>query len=160
MKVEQVMSKNVATCFPEDTVQDAATLMKAYGTGCLIVLEGGEMFQVLGVITDRDVCLALGRTDRRPSDLEVRSVMSSPAHCCRPDDALWEILAMAETYRVRRFPVIDSGGQILGVVSLDDAARQAARHSTGVPALGARDVCRAIAMCSEGRGAGSPRLEG
>jgi CBS domain-containing protein len=151
LKVEQVMSKNAATCFPDDTVQDAAALMSAYDTGCLVVLEGREMLHVVGMITDRDVCLALGRTDARPSEVDVRSAMSSPAHCCRPEDALWEILAMAETYRVRRFPVVDSGGQLLGVVTLDDAARQVAQHRAGIPALSGHEVCRAIAECSAGK---------
>lgn len=145
------MSKRVSTCFPEDSVRDAATLMAAYDTDFLVVLEGGEMLHVVGVLTAHDVCRALGRGDAPPSEVEVRAVMSSPAHCCRPDDALWEIPALAETYRVRRFPVIDSSGQLLGVVSLDDAAREAARHGSAVPSLGAVDVCRAVSVCGEGR---------
>jgi CBS domain-containing protein len=159
VKVEQLMSKNVATCFPDDTVQDAATLMAAFDTGCLVVLESGEMLHVIGVITDRDVCLAMARSEIPPTEIEVRSVMSSPAHCCRADDAVWEVLALAETYRVRRFPVIDSGGQLLGIVTLDDTAREMARRKDGLPSLGAHEVCRAIATCGEGKSAERALIE-
>ena len=150
MKIEQVMSKNVASCFPEDSIQDAARLMDAEGTGSLVVLDSGPARHVVGMISDRDVCLAYARSDAGQAEPTVRSVMSSPVHCCRPDDALWELLAMADTHRVRRFPVIDGGGQLLGVVSLNDAAREVARHHSGIPTLSAHEVCRAIAICTRG----------
>jgi len=148
MKIEDVMVKDVATCFPEDSVQDAATLMASYDTGTLVVLESGEVPRVVGIVTDRDICMAVARQEVAPGDLSIRRVMSSPAHCCRPDDALWELLTLAETYHVRRFPVVDADRQLLGIVSLDDAAREAARERPELTTLSALEVCRAIAVCS------------
>jgi len=147
MKVEQAMTKEVASCFPEDSLRDAATLMAAEDRGALVVLEADASRHVLGVVTDRDVCLALAREDDA-AGLPVRAVMSAPPICCRPDDALWELLALAETHGVRRFPVIDRGGQLLGLVSLDDVAREAARSHPGIQALSAHEVCRTLALCA------------
>lgn len=158
MKVEQVMTKDVATCYPDDALIDAASLMAAENRGSLVVLAGDGSRRVAGILTDRDVCLAVARSPEL-SGLQVRSAMASPVHCCRPDDALWELVALAETHAVRRFPVVDGGGQLEGLITLDDIAREAARSGAGMPALSAHQVCRAIGRCaSEPHDAGHLQL--
>ncbi len=141
MRVVDAMTREVVTCFPDDALTDAAALMAAEGRGCLVVVDSDGNRRVAGLLTDRDVCMAVGGT---PVDLEqtpVRAAMSAPPFCCRPDDTLWEVLAMAETHRVRRFPVVDAQGHLIGMISLDDVAREAA-NPRGIPALSASEVCR------------------
>jgi predicted transcriptional regulator len=85
----------------------------------------GERGKVVGVITDRDICLALARSDQRPSEVTVETVMTSPVHTCHSDDELRRALVTMREERVRRLPVIGTTGELEGLLSLDDVVLRA-----------------------------------
>ncbi len=127
MNVEQLMTKNVRTCKPEDTLNDAAKILWESDCGCIPVVssEGGKF---VGVITDRDICMAAYTQGKTLSELPVGGAMSRKAIVCAPDVAITAAQKIMGDARVRRLPVVDEAGHLLGLISLADIAREAARE--------------------------------
>jgi CBS domain-containing protein len=96
---------------------DASRRMHETGCGSLIVL--GPRGRVVGIATDRDLALALGRV-RDAGRLTLDRVMSQPVHRCRPNDELSVALERMGRFRVRRLPVVDPDGDVRGLISIDD----------------------------------------
>lgn len=120
MMVEEIMNKNVATCMSNDDVVRVAARMRSRDCGFVpVVNEGGA---VVGVITDRDVCLAVASKPTL-SHAAVKDVMSQPVFTCFPQDTAIAAMATMVKHRVRRLPVLDkTHGHMKGVLSLDDLA--------------------------------------
>ncbi|MGA2879927.1 MAG: CBS domain-containing protein [Bryobacteraceae bacterium] len=118
MKVRDVMTKQTAFCGPETNLAQAVELMWKNACGFLPV--AGEGGNVIGVITDRDISIALGTRDRRASEVCVRSAMSSRLFACTPDDDVHTALKTLKSEGIRRLPVIDREGMLMGVLSIDD----------------------------------------
>ena len=144
MKIENVMTRGVKTCRPEDTLARAAQIFWDLDCGVVPVVDGEN--RVVGMLTDRDVCLAAWRERRPLSELEVACAMSSPVHGCADDDELSEALGLMRRYQVRRLPVLDRGGRLVGLLSQDDVIRAAARRRS--PRL-ARCVVETLSMIGE-----------
>jgi len=83
------------------------------------------------VITDRDVCLAIASTQGPVGGVSAREAMSRPAFSCFPDENLKMVLTTMAIHRVRRLPVIDRHGRLVGVLSMDDVVL--APHRRGAP---------------------------
>jgi CBS domain-containing protein len=127
MKVREVMTKKVSFCGPEQTLEEAAFLMRKQNCGFLpVVGDGGN---VIGVLTDRDMCIALGTRNKRPSELRVWDVMSHKLFTCMAGDDVHSALKMLRGAKVRRLPVIDRDGSLVGVLSMDDIVEKAKEHS-------------------------------
>jgi CBS domain-containing protein len=103
---------------PHETLDRAGLTMAEAGVGVLPVIDGEG--RVVAVLTDRDLCCALARGNRRPNELAVAAVASAPAVTCAPDDDLPTALATLRAYAVRRLPVVDAGGRLAGILSLDE----------------------------------------
>ena len=126
MRVQAVMTPDVRTCTPDDSVNRAAELMWNGDCGFIPVL--GEENRVVGVLTDRDICMA-GYLQGRPlAEIQVASVMSKDIVSCRPSDTIAEAELTMGKSQVRRLPVIDASGALVGVVSLNDLARELERE--------------------------------
>jgi CBS domain-containing protein len=137
MKVKDVMTKEVKTCAPETDLSVVANSMWMRDCGALPVVDGkGE---VVGMITDRDVCIATGCHRRDPATILVSDVMTGKVHSCSPETDLREALRMMQRKQVRRLSVIDSAGKLCGVLSLDDVARKIQPDATA-PEPCARDI--------------------
>jgi len=121
MKVREIMSSDPVTCTPDDTLNRASELMWNRDIGCLPVVDGER--RVVGMVTDRDVCMS-GYTQNRPqSELNVRLAMSGQASTCSPDDSVEAAERTMLEHQVRRLPVVDQDQHVLGVLSLNDLAR-------------------------------------
>jgi CBS domain-containing protein len=123
MKVEQIMSRNVRTCSSEDSLNTAARIMWENDCGCVPVVDAGN--HVMGMLTDRDISMAAYIQGRRLNDMSVSSAMSRDVFTCQPDDnvtAAGEVLRM---HRIRRLPVVDKSGVLVGLLSLNDIACEA-----------------------------------
>ncbi len=120
MKVEQLMTKNIASCTPEWSLNDAARLMWENDCGCIPVTSGGETNLVVGMLTDRDICMNAYFRGGSLSELSVGDAMSKDPTCCLPSTTHKEAEALMRSERVRRLPVVDDGGGLLGVLSLAD----------------------------------------
>lgn len=141
MKVTEIMTTEPRTCSPETTLADAAYLMWNGDCGILPVVEGG---QLVGVVTDRDMYIALATRDARASELKIADVATRPVLTCAPDEDVHTALATMAKARVRRLPVIGFANSVVGVLSIDDIVlaagnRKAIRNDEVVGAL--KDIC-------------------
>lgn len=134
-RVEQLMSRTVATCRPDDRLNAAAQIMWDRDCGVVPVTEpSGDGERVVGMLTDRDVCMAAYTQGGCLADLVVSSAMSRAVESCAPTDTLRDALRRMAAARVHRLPVIDASGQLMGLLSLADVAREDARRQRGVAA--------------------------
>jgi CBS domain-containing protein len=118
MKVRDVMTKQAVFCGPETNLAQAVEMMWKDACGFLpVVGEGGH---VIGVITDRDISIALGTRDRRASEVHVHEVMPLRLLTCTADDNIHTALKTLGSEGIRRLPVIDRDGTLDGVLSIDD----------------------------------------
>ncbi len=117
MKVQDVMVKNVRFCGPEMNLAAAIETIWKEGVGTLPVVEDGR---VLGVITDRDIAIALGTRNARASETRVRDVSLPKLFYCAPEDDIHVALQTMRAQRVRRLPVMDGKGALQGILCLDD----------------------------------------
>ena len=131
MKVEKLMHGDVGACHAKDTGSLAAKIMWERDCGCVPVLD--ESSRVVGMVTDRDLCMASYTQGKSLRDIPVRTAMSKELWSCRPDDDLSEAEQSMKERQVRRLPVIDARGHLKGILSLSDIAREAAREARDRP---------------------------
>ena len=105
MKIQRVMTRDVASCSPESSLAAAAGLMWQFDCGIIPVIDGNH--KVVGVITDRDICMALAMNNRRASEIAVGETMSGEIFACSADDDIDRALAIMQRGRVLRLPVVD-----------------------------------------------------
>jgi CBS domain-containing protein len=125
MNVEQLMTKVVWTCTAGDSLREAARIMWERDCGCVPVVESDGSGRVVGIVTDRDICMAAYLEGRPLDDLLVGDAMARVLRTCRPGDSLGEAEGLMRAAHVRRLPVVDDAGHLLGVLSLADIARAA-----------------------------------
>lgn len=125
VRAVDLMAREPGCCEPEDTLNDAAHVMWERDCGCVPVVAGDGSGRVVGVITDRDICMATYTRGCRPADLSVKEAMATRVHCCLVDDPVSEVLRIMQTARVRRLPVVDADGRLRGIVSLADVVEAA-----------------------------------
>jgi CBS domain-containing protein len=117
MKVKDLMTAAPKVCSPDTTVAEAAGLMWEADCGMLPVVDDGEL---VGVVTDRDMYIALATRDERAAHLRVGAVATKPAISCAPEGNISDALAAMRHARVRRLPVVGFGNTVLGVLSMND----------------------------------------
>jgi CBS domain-containing protein len=145
MRIVDMMKHEPSATTPTASLAEAGRLMAAIGCGILPVID--ERYRVVGVITDRDICLALANADVPASRLQVSAAMSVPAYSCRAEDDVESALNTLGHHRIRRLPVVDAGERLAGMFSLDDAAL---RYTEATPrAAHALSIANALrAVCS------------
>jgi CBS-domain-containing membrane protein len=121
-RVRDIMTRSVVSCSPSDNLNRSAQLMWEGDCGALPVIDSEG--QLLGMITDRDICMAAYTRGRPLSEVRVADVMSTGLITCRPTDSLRSVMDAMATHQVRRIPVVDDG-RLVGIVSLADVARMA-----------------------------------
>jgi len=124
MKVKDVMTTDVRTCTPDTTVAEAAHLMWDGDCGILPVVDDGEL---VGVVTDRDMYIALATQNARASHVRVGAVATKQVVTCAPEDDVEAALASMKQARVRRLPVVGFSNVLLGVLSMNDIVLAVAR---------------------------------
>ena len=122
MKVKELMTTNPKTCATDVSVATAANLMWEGDCGILPVVENGKL---VGVVTDRDMYIALATRNTRASELPVSAVVSDHVVTCAPEDDVHAALSAMKRARVRRLPVLGFGDTVLGILSIDDVVRAA-----------------------------------
>ena len=122
MKVKDIMTAEPRTCTSQTTVAAAAKEMWDGDCGILPVVDDG---QLVGVVTDRDMYIALATRDRRPSELHVGDVACKVVITAAPDEDVHVALERMKRALVRRLPVLGFAGSVVGVISIDDILRAA-----------------------------------
>jgi CBS domain-containing protein len=130
MKISEIMSKNPRSVSPDTPVSEAAQLMKEEDVGLVPVVErvGGAETRgrLVGVVTDRDIAIR-AVAEGRAVDSPVSEVMSGGVKTCSPDDSVEDAMAMMGREQVRRIPIVDERGSLVGVVSQADVVRMAGK---------------------------------
>ncbi|MBI2933475.1 MAG: CBS domain-containing protein [Planctomycetes bacterium] len=137
------MRQDPATCGPETTRAQAVGTMWERDCGMLPVVQ--QDGQVVGVITDRDVAIALGTRSLLASEVAVRDVISGDVVSCGPEDDVGAALSTRGRRQVRRLPVLDRQRRLLGVISLTDIARRA----SGTDVLRCAEIVCALQAVTE-----------
>lgn len=120
-RVKDVMTDEVLSCRPEDSLAHAVALMRDRGCGCVPVTDAEG--RVIGLLTDRDAVMATLRAGEALADVPVDGAFSAPVVCCDPSDSLERAETLMRVNHVRRLPVIDSDRRLAGILSLTDLAR-------------------------------------
>ncbi|HSG40336.1 MAG TPA: CBS domain-containing protein [Thermoanaerobaculia bacterium] len=120
MKVSDIMRREARTCFWWNDLAAAGRTMAEVECGVLPVLN--ELGQVMGMITDRDICLAVTSRDAKPSALRAGELLNGDLYTCAPDQEIHEALWIMQEFGVRRLPVVDETNRLEGILSLDDVA--------------------------------------
>lgn len=128
MRIEQIMTRNVYTCRQDDSLEHAAQLMWDRDCGCLPVSASDDATRVAGLITDRDICMCALFQHKPLAELRVSEAMSKQVLGCRPSDSVSAAEKVMAQAQIRRLPVLDEQGALVGIVSLSDVARQAERE--------------------------------
>jgi len=118
MKVQEVMRSAVRSITPVTDLATAGRIMAEIEGGILPVVGAHDC--VVGVVTDRDICLALAARDRKPSEVQAVQIMSSELFSCSPDHDVRSALRWMAACKVRRLVVVDAERKLLGLLALDD----------------------------------------
>ena len=145
MKVRDLMTVNPKCCGPDTNLAEAIGSLWANDCGILPVIEAGKL---IGVVTDRDLSVAVGTRNCRPSDTTVRDVATRSVQTCAPDDDVDTAMAIMRRAQVRRLPVIEDG-TLIGILALNDIILAAAHRDASVDSAGVMNTMRAV---SEHRG--------
>jgi CBS domain-containing protein len=129
MKVKEIMMGTPYTCPREANLGQATELMWKGNCGFLPVT--GAEGKVCGVITDRDICIALGTRNKVAGEVTVGEVTGDKLHACSPEDEIHVALLTMREGKVRRLPAINSDGEAVGVLSMDDVLLHAEPSGSG-----------------------------
>lgn len=125
--IQDVMTRDVQTITPQETVQRAAQMMDELNVGAIPVLDGDKL---VGMITDRDITVRAVAAGQAPDSTRVGDVMSTDVRTCTTRQTVDEVLGQMGDVQIRRVPVIDEDSQqVVGIVSLGDMAT---KHSAQV----------------------------
>ena len=156
MKVQEIITRDVKFCGPDTNLAAATEIMWSNNCGTLPVSDSGG--KLLGVITDRDMCVAMGTRNRKASDLAVGDVAMKPVFTCGPDDDVHEALKAMRQHQVRRVPVVDENGKLAGIVCLDEIVLHAEKFDSKKHAgISYEDVVSTMKAICEHRAAEAPK---
>lgn len=150
MNVQDIMTSDVRCCGPDTNLAAAAKMMWDSDCGALPVLNAQG--RVMGMITDRDICMGAATKNKPPSEITVWETTSGKAFTCRPTDDVHMALDIMKRERVRRLPVVDDEGLFQGIIAMNDfllAAQEAKGRS--LPAVSYEDVVHALKAISAHR---------
>lgn len=146
MKVKDIMTKSVSACDGQTNLSSAAIMMWDGDCGILPVVDERE--KVIGVITDRDLSIAMATKNKLPADMVVGEIVEKgKVESCSPDEDVKKALEKMGEHQIRRLPVVNGEGRVQGMVSINDLIRHSKADS---PELSDQDVLKALkAICSQ-----------
>lgn len=148
MKVRDVMTCNVFTCRPETDLAAVAKIMWDGDCGAVPVVDGGG--KAIGMITDRDICMAVATQNLSASEIPVSKVFSGKLYACESGDSVKDALKVMGREKVHRLPVINKFGMLEGILSMSDIVLHVEK-ATGkkVSDPSCEDILRALkAVCA------------
>jgi CBS domain-containing protein len=116
------MTKNPACCVPTDNAARVAKVMKTEDVGSLPVCESRTNQKLVGIITDRDLALHVVAEGRDANSTRVQDVMTREPFTCHAEDNLQNALDAMQRYQVRRIPIVNARGQLIGIIAQADIA--------------------------------------
>lgn len=122
VKCDEVMTKNLVCCLPTDTVEKAAHLMKRDNIGSIPVIRNDQTFELIGIVTDRDLALKIVAEGKDSKSTKVETVMTHKVVACRDDDDLQIALDAMSKFQLRRIPIVNIDQKIVGIIAQADVA--------------------------------------
>lgn len=151
MKVQDIMTADVEYCSPGSDLGSAATIMWNRDCGSVPVVDGER--RVVGMITDRDICMAVATRNRLASEIQISEVISGRVYACSPDDDIKDALETMQSAQLRRLPVVDDDGLLRGILSINDVVLHSARGKSKKHVTH-RDAMATLKVLSEHRATG------
>jgi CBS domain-containing protein len=145
MKVREIMTADVHFCHSTNNLAEAAAHL--WDNDCGILPVKDESGKLVGMISDRDICIATVTKNRLASEITVGEVSSNhEVHACAPNDDVQEALKLMQNHQVRRVPVVDNNGELCGILSINDVilAAEAGGWGQGVSFQDAMATLKAI----------------
>jgi CBS domain-containing protein len=127
MTVKDLMTAKVTSCRADADLASVAKIMWDCDCGTVPVVNDDR--KVIGMITDRDICIAAATRSTAPANIRVGDVTSGHVHSCFSEDEVATVLRTMKERRVRRLPVLDRQERLVGIVSVNDLVARADRHS-------------------------------
>ncbi|MEY4582649.1 MAG: hypothetical protein RL701_7352 [Pseudomonadota bacterium] len=156
LTIEKVMTRNVFSCYLDDSLNTAVQIMWEHDCGCVPVVD--YLSRVVGIITDRDVCMAAYTQGKRLAEISVSEICARNVECCRLGDSVSVAEEKMAHAQVRRLVVTDAEGHLIGIVSLSDLAhRMVSNHEKRI-GLGTRSISTVLEAVSRARPL-TPQLE-
>jgi CBS domain-containing protein len=121
-KCDEVMTKNLVCCLPNDMVAKVAKLMKSENIGSIPVIEDEQTKKLVGIVTDRDLALKIVAEELDSKSTKVAAVMTHKVVTCRAEDGLQKALDAMSEHQLRRIPVVNNDNKILGIIAQADVA--------------------------------------
>jgi CBS domain-containing protein len=148
MKVREIMTTDVRACGPEANLADAAMIMWDNDCGVVPVVNGAG--QPVGIITDRDICMAVVLRNQRATAIMVGEVSAGTIRSCQPNVDVRAALELMRHEQLRRLPVTDAEGRLVGILSLADIVRHAKKNEGKKDKyVSHRDVMRTLKALSK-----------
>ncbi|HKV42630.1 MAG TPA: CBS domain-containing protein [Blastocatellia bacterium] len=147
MLVKDAMTENAITCSPGTNLAEVVELMWTYDIGFLPLVD--DELKAIGVVTDRDICIAVGTRPYLASEILAAHVTSGRLFYCYPEDDVHVALQTMEREKVRRIAVLDEAGHVVGILSLDDIALHAEAPNGKPVQLSHQDVSRTLRAVSK-----------
>ncbi len=126
MKVKELMTTEAKSCREYSTLNTAAQIMWDHDVGCIPVVDREN--RVIGILTDRDICMSAYLQGVPLTGALVTSAMSKQVFSCRPEDEIATAAKLMREKQLHRLPVIDEQGRLVGILSVNDLAREAAQE--------------------------------
>jgi len=148
MKVKEIMTANPKACTTTTNLAEAASFMWDYNCGILpVVADGGR---IVGLITDRDMCIGGATKNRNLSNIAVEEIMTGNVYSCAPEDDVRKALETMQQRKVRRLPVVAPDGTLEGLLSINDITLNAKETTDKkVPEISFREVVQTYkAICA------------
>ena len=131
-KCTDVMTKDVVTCTPENTIAEVARLMKTEDIGPVLIVDNEQSKTLVGIVTDRDIVVKAIAEGQDVKTTRVGDVMSKKLVTCRADDDVDVAMKAMAQFQLRRIPVVGENMKLLGIISQADVAtRVDAPEKTG-----------------------------
>ncbi len=138
MKARDLMTAAPCVCSPDDSIQEVAQMMRDHDCGSVPIVQGK---QVIGIITDRDLAVRALADGLYPG-IRVRNVMTVAPECCSEEDDLHSVERVMSERQVRRVPIVNADGGVVGIIAQADLARASSRG------ISAREVAETVAEIS------------
>ena len=152
MNVAEIMSREIGCVTADAYANDGARVMWECDCGIVPVVDSNEAKRLVGVITDRDICMAAYTQGKALCEIPVRSAMSTEVLTCSPEDPVSIAEDRMRSAQIRRLPVSDAAGRLVGMISLADIAREAKRPKRAQrPDIEPREVADTLAGIIEPR---------
>ncbi|MBC7161261.1 CBS domain-containing protein [Immundisolibacter sp.] len=150
MPIAEICSRGVVIANPDDSLRTVAALMRVHHVGSVVVTrDDAGLCRPLGIITDRDIVLALVAKDVSPDAVSAGDVMSEPLETIRETDEVWTALERMRSRGVRRLPVLGAQGELVGIVSADDLLELVAEELSGLARIIGREQRQEVSRRSD-----------